>query len=89
MQVNTLNFKGQLNYFKWSSVPFQDSLDKSIISKLKNDFSFKDNDFLWIASGDKADCVSCILVSGVNESNLSACLASNFRANQSQLHRPH
>ena len=59
--INTLNFKGQLNSFKWSSLPFQQNLNKTITEKLSNDVSsLKPNDYLWIASGDKANCVRMI-----------------------------
>lgn len=56
VQMNTLNFKGNLNHFKWSSLPFQHNLDHTILDHLTQ-CSLKDNDYIWLTSGDKANCL--------------------------------
>lgn len=59
--LNTMNFKGRLNHFKYSSLPFQaQDLDDDICEEIRNEQNaFKANDFIWIASSsDPLNCVS-------------------------------
>jgi len=81
-QINTLRFHGQLNYFKWSSVIFQKNLPKWIIDKLNKDKNkMKENDFIWIASGSKANCVRFVISIDSHISDQNRFLASSSRPN--------
>ncbi|OTF82439.1 aspartate-tRNA ligase, mitochondrial-like protein, partial [Euroglyphus maynei] len=61
--LNTIKFNGRLNHFKYSSLPFQtNDFDDDICDEIRSEQnSFKDNDFIWIASGsDQMNCLDIL-----------------------------
>ncbi|XP_027195105.1 aspartyl-tRNA synthetase, mitochondrial [Dermatophagoides pteronyssinus] len=61
--LNTSNFNGRLNHFKYSSLPFQThDLDNDICNEIRNEQnSFQANDFIWVASGsDQMNCLDIL-----------------------------
>ncbi|UXI17842.1 replication protein A [Sarcoptes scabiei] len=54
------DFKGSLSHFKFSALTFQNHIDSNLVNLIESKNYLKSNDFIWIASGDKSDCLEIL-----------------------------